>query len=52
MMQKYLSQFYNFRLGKAYEELNEYLKNEDELKECEQFAAARNILEEAKLQLA
>lgn len=33
---------------KAYEELDEYLKNEDELKQCSEFEAALEVLKAAK----
>ncbi|XP_055306073.1 tubulin-specific chaperone A [Sitodiplosis mosellana] len=36
------------RLVKAYEELNDYLKNEDELKELPDFGAALEVLKQAK----
>jgi tubulin-specific chaperone A len=36
---------------KAYDELNEMLKNEKDLEELEQYQAALKIMEEAKLQL-
>ncbi|XP_053694774.1 tubulin-specific chaperone A [Sabethes cyaneus] len=39
------------RLAKAYEELSEMLKNEEELKECEQYTAAVAVLEDAKVNL-
>ncbi|XP_058445799.1 tubulin-specific chaperone A [Malaya genurostris] len=39
------------RLAKAYEELNEMLKNEEELKESDQYIAALSILEDAKVNL-
>ncbi|XP_058824322.1 tubulin-specific chaperone A [Topomyia yanbarensis] len=39
------------RLAKAYEELNEMLKNEEELKESEQYIAALSILGDAKVNL-
>lgn len=35
-------------LVKAYDELNEYLKNEDELKEQPEFEAAMEVLQQAK----
>lgn len=35
-------------LVKAYEELNEYLKNEDELKQQPDFVAASEVLQQAK----
>lgn len=39
------------RLAKAYEELSEMIKNEEELKESEQYIAAVAILEDAKVNL-
>lgn len=36
------------RLVKAYEDLNDYLKNEDELKENPDFVAAQEVLQSAK----
>ncbi|XP_055542399.1 tubulin-specific chaperone A [Wyeomyia smithii] len=39
------------RLAKAYEELSEMLKNEEELKESEQYIAAVTVLEDAKVNL-
>lgn len=39
------------RLAKAFEELNEMIKNEEELKETEQYAAALAVLELAKANL-
>lgn len=35
-------------LLKAYEDLNEYMKNEDELKEQPDFEAAKEVLQVAK----
>lgn len=39
------------RLTKAFEELNDYLKNETELKETKEFQAAQAILEVARPEL-
>uniref|UniRef100_A0A2M4C3Z7 Tubulin-specific chaperone A n=1 Tax=Anopheles marajoara TaxID=58244 RepID=A0A2M4C3Z7_9DIPT len=39
------------RLAKAHEELSDMLKNEEELKETEQYQAALLVLEEAKVNL-
>lgn len=40
-----------FRLAKAYEELNEFLKAEEDLKETEEYTNAMAVIEEAKVQL-
>lgn len=39
------------RLAKAYEELSEFIKNEDDLKESKEYVLALTLLEDAKLQL-
>lgn len=39
------------RLAKAFEELSDFVKNEEELKETKEYETAMQILEEAKLQL-
>ncbi|XP_035893071.1 tubulin-specific chaperone A isoform X2 [Anopheles stephensi] len=39
------------RLAKAYEELTEMIKNEEELKESEQYQAAVAVLDDAKVNL-
>jgi tubulin-specific chaperone A len=39
------------RLVKAYDELEEILQTEEDLKELEEFTIAMQVLEEAKLQL-
>uniref|UniRef100_A0A182JUI2 Tubulin-specific chaperone A n=1 Tax=Anopheles christyi TaxID=43041 RepID=A0A182JUI2_9DIPT len=39
------------RLAKAFEELSEMLKNEEELKETEQYQAAVTVLDDAKVNL-
>lgn len=39
------------RLAKAFEELSEMLKNEEELKESDQYIAAAAVLEDAKVNL-
>lgn len=39
------------RLVKAFEELNEYLKNESELTETKEFVAAKEVIESAKSQI-
>lgn len=39
------------RLAKAFEELSEMIKNEEELKESEQYLAAVAVLEDAKVNL-
>lgn len=39
------------RLAKAFEELSEMIKNEEELKECDQYLAAVAALEDAKVNL-
>ncbi|XP_055696607.1 tubulin-specific chaperone A-like [Lutzomyia longipalpis] len=40
------------RLKKAFEELNEFLRAEEDLKETEEFTTAMAVIEEAKAQLA
>lgn len=39
---------FKFSLVKAYDDLNEYLTNEEELKEQPEFGAAKEILQAAK----
>lgn len=39
------------RLTKAFDELSEFLKNEDELKETKEFGAAQAILDAARVEL-
>lgn len=38
----------NFRLAKAFEELSEFLKNEEELKETTEYLAAQQVLEDSR----
>ncbi|XP_044756844.1 tubulin-specific chaperone A [Coccinella septempunctata] len=40
------------RLAKAYEDLKNIIDNEKDLEESEEFATAKQVLEEAKLQLS
>ncbi|XP_059610262.1 tubulin-specific chaperone A [Phlebotomus argentipes] len=39
------------RLGKAFEDLSEFLKAEEDLKETEEYRNAQAVMEEAKVQL-
>lgn len=39
------------RLVKAYEELSEFIKSEDDLKESKEYALALTLLVDAKLQM-
>lgn len=41
-----------FRLAKAFEELSEFIKNEDDMKQSKEYELALTLLDEAKLQLA
>lgn len=48
MTHSYFNSFYVFRLAKAFEELSQFLKNETELHESEEYTKAEVVLEEAR----